>query len=137
MAGGDPVEFVRNLLNGTHQRVGNRTQRQAFTITPVYVSAPPAGDAVIVLPPPGAGFAWRFDRIHYSYDSVQAVGLLLINDGATIEVFYIQVNTEGDLSFETTRWAENAFVTITLVNGGVGIAGALAVHGTRIESVNV
>jgi hypothetical protein len=135
MAGGDPVEFVRTLLSGNRQRVGNRTQREGFEIEADYCVAPENVDtaATVVLPAPGARLAWRFDYIHYSYDAIiQVPGVLLVGDGVTLEVFYIMHDLNAYLPFESTRWATGAAVTITLV-AVPGARGALAVHGARIE----
>lgn len=136
MARGNPVEFVRQMVNGVYQRIGNEMQQQGFPIEPDHTAESAAGaDAEIVLEMPGVGFRWRFDYIHYSYDSEQkAAGGLEIDDGATIELFYI-VGAEGELHFCTTLWAEDSQVTITLLSGGGGVTCSLAVHGVRRERV--
>lgn len=137
MSRGNPVEFVRQLINGVYQRIGNEMQQQGFPIEPDHTIVGAAGaDTDIVLEMPGVGFRWRFDYIHYSYDSEQAAAAgLEIDDGITVELFNMVSLMEGELHFCTTLWAEDSQVTITLLSGGGGITGSLAVHGVRREHV--
>ena len=132
---GDPVEFVRNLLSGDRQRVGNRVKKEAFTITADQYAEDENADVVINLPVV-AGCNWRFDYIHYSYNGQgPGAGTLQVTDGV---VNYIQAITAagvGWLPFDTTRWAQGAAVAITLAAGGAGVVGRLAVLGARYEDL--
>lgn len=133
MASVNPVEFARRLLNDRLQRVGNRTQKEAFTIqSDQFIEAENADVTINLLAVPGHN--WRFDYIHYSYNGQgPGAGSLQINDGT---VNYIQTITGagvGWLPFDTTRWTQGAGVTITLAAGGLGVTGRLAVLGARYE----
>ena len=145
MSRGDPIEFVRTLLNGNRQRVGNRTQREGFLIEADHCAHPAREeDAIVILPAPGIGpggvpgdpqLCWRFDYVHYSYDIIpQAPGQLTVTDFVTAEIFYIVYNVGGYLPFESTRWAGGAAVHIVL-QGVAGAHGSIAVHGARVERV--
>jgi len=133
MSFGDPVEFARRLLNDRLQRVGNRTQKEAFTITADYYAEDENADVTIDLPAV-AGHNWRFDYIHYSYNGQgPAAGGLQITDGVTLYQMDITAAGVAWLPFDTTRWAQGAAVTITLLAGGIGVMGRLAVLGARYE----
>lgn len=138
MARGDPVEFVRTLLNGNRQRIGNATRREGFEIEPSHCDVPEdvGITAVVDLPAPAnVQWCWRFDYIHYSYDAIiQVPGYLEITDGVTTETFYVFHTINDYLPFESTRWAAGAPVHIVLLGVG-GAHGSLAVHGARIEHV--
>jgi len=133
MAFGDPIEFIRTLLNGSRQRVGNRIQKEAFTIEADHYAEGENADAVINLPAV-PGYNWRFDYIHYSYDTLgQTPGTLMVTDGVTIYQMAITAAGVGWLPFDSTRWAQGAAVAITLAAGGMGVIGRLAVLGARYE----
>jgi len=135
MSFGNPVEFVRNLLNGDRQRVGNRVKKEAFTIQADQFAEAENADVTINLAAV-AGHNWRFDYVHYSYNGQgPAAGSLQVNDGT---VNYIQTITGagvGWLPFDTTRWTQDAAVAITLAAGGLGVTGRLAVLGARYEQL--
>ena len=133
MSFGDPVEFVRRLHSAQSQRVGNRIQKEAFTIDSYHCDCALNDVAQVVLPAPGAGNQQRFDYIHYSYSGVPAAGSLQITDGATTYYLSITAAGLGHLTFDTTRWEVNAPVTITLAAGGQGVTGCLNVLGVRYE----
>ena len=132
---GDPVEFVRNLLSGDRQRVGNRVKKEAFIIDADHYAEGENADVTVDLPAV-AGHNWRFDYIHYSYNGQgPGAGTLQITDGV---VNYIQTITAagvGWLPFDSTRWAQGAAVAIILAAGGAGITGRLAVMGARYEDL--
>ena len=129
---GDPVEFVRNLLSGDRQRVGNRVKKEAFTIEADHCATAVHDNAIINLLPV-AGHHWRFDRIHFSYDGQGPAGALTITDGITLYVMTVSAAGTYELAYDTTRWAQGAGVTITLADGGAGVTGCLNVLGVRYE----
>ena len=132
---GDPIEFVRNLLSGDRQRVGNRVKKEAFTITADQYAEDENADVVINLPVV-AGCNWRFDYVHWSYNGQgPAAGGLQITDGVTLYQMDITAAGVGWLPFDSTRWAQGAAVAIILLDGGVGVMGRLAVLGTRYEDL--
>ena len=130
---GDPIEFMRNLLSGDRQRVGNRVKKEAFIIDADHYAEGENADVTIDLPAI-AGHNWRFDYVHYSYNGQgPGAGTLQVTDGT---VNYIQAITAagvGWLPFDSTRWAQGAAVAITLAAGGAGVVGRLAVLGARYE----
>ena len=133
MSFGNPVEFVRNLLNGDRQRVGNRVKKEAFTITADHYAEDENADVTINLAAV-AGHNWRFDYIHYSYNGQgPAAGGLQITDGVTLYQMDLAGAGVGWLPFDATRWAQGAAVAIILLTGGVGVMGRLAVLGARYE----
>lgn len=138
MSFGDPIEFVRNLLNGDRQRVGNRIKKEAFTVTEdpreqEHFVCATNGVAQIILAAPPAGHHWRFDYIHYSYSGAPALGSLQITDGTVTYHIDITAAGPGHLTFDTTRWTEGAAVTITLAAGGQGVDSCLNILGPRYE----
>lgn len=136
MSFGNPVEFVRNLLNGDRQRVGNRVKKEAF-IPDADHHDHAAGDVTIILAvPPAAAHAWRFDYVHYSYNAAPAAGRLTITDGVATYLLDITAAGPGWVPFDTTRWAEGAAVTITLAGGGGAVIGCLNVLGVRYERLH-
>jgi len=133
MSFGDPVEFVRNLLNGDRQRVGNRVKKEAFTIEADHC-AYAVNDNVVVNLPAVAGHYWRFDAIHFSYAGGQGpAGILTATDGVTNYLIVTPQTGPVELRFDTTRWARGAGVTIVLNAGGAGVTGTLNVLGARYE----
>ena len=135
MAFGDPVEFVRRLLNDRLQRVGNRVQKEAFTIEAGQYAEDENADVVVNLPAV-AGHHWRFDYIHYSYNGQgPGAGTLQVTDGTMNYIQTITAAGVGWLPFDTTRWTQGAAVAITLAAGGIGVTGRLAVLGARYEDL--
>ena len=137
MSFGDPVEFIRNLLNGDRQRVGNRIKKEAFTAEDDARSiehfACAVNGIVTITLPAVAGHHWRFDYIHYSYSGVPAAGNLQVTDGVNTYHLDITAAGPGHLTFDSTRWTQGAAVAIALAAGGQGVQGCLNVLGVRYE----
>lgn len=132
MSFGDPIEFIRNLLNGDRQRVGNRVKKEAFIIEATHC-AWALNDNVVINLPAVAGHHWRFDAIHFSYDGQGPAGILTVADGVTNYLMVTPIPGPVELRFDTVRWAQGAGVTIVLNAGGAGVTGTLNVLGARYE----
>jgi hypothetical protein len=133
MSFGDPVEFIRTSCAGDKQRVGNRIQKEAFTIDCDYFAHGLPGDAnQIILAAPGANQHWRFDYIHYSYNGVPAGAYLDVDFGLFTYRMYITAAGPGWVPFDTTRFPAGTAVTITLT-GSPQISGSLHILGARVE----
>lgn len=135
MPKGDPVSLVRDVPSGA-QKVYNRTRKEAHTIQSDHCVLANDSEISVILECPGANWHVRFTEIHCNYGG-QGAGVLAITDGTTAYTLAIG-STVARLRFDTTRWAADADVTITLSAGGaVGYLNVLGAFAEKLSNPNI